>query len=106
MIIVIRDEKGHDTTIKYESEEVFSTEDVKVYQATEWLTQKLIEDLLEIFEHIEEGYEEDEDVEEAVATIYDISKLYGVTWIADLLCKWEDKEITTTELLHYLHENT
>ena len=105
MIVVIRDEDGNDVSVKYELDEEFNEVDVKIYQATEWLTQKLIEDMLEIFEHIDEG-EDEEDIEEAVATIYDIAKLYGITWISDLVIEWQEKTISREDLLHKLHENT
>ena len=105
MIVVIRDEDGNDVSVKYELDEEFNEVDVKIYQATEWLTQKLIEDMLEIFEHIDEG-EDEEDIEEAVAAIYDIAKLYGITWISDLVIEWQEKTISREDLLHKLHENT
>lgn len=105
MIIVIRDEDGNDVSVKYELDEEFNEVDVKIYQATEWLTQKLIEDMLEIFEHIDEC-EDEEDIEEAVATIYDIAKLYGITWISDLVIEWQENTISREDLLHKLHENT
>ena len=107
MIVVIRDEDGNDVSVKYELDEEFNEVDVKIYQATEWLTQKLIEDMLEIFEHIDEDEcEDEEDIEEAVATIYDIAKLYGITWISDLVIEWQEKTISREDLLHKLHENT
>lgn len=107
MIVVIRDEDGNDVSVKYELDEEFNEVDVKIYQATEWLTQKLIEDMLEIFEHIDEDEcEDEEDIEEAVATIYDIAKLYGIIWISDLVIEWQEKTISREDLLHKLHENT
>lgn len=106
MVIIIRDPKGKDVVIKYEASKESEDDDVKVFQATEWLTQKLIEDLLEILEHIDEGYEDDEDVDEAIANVLDIAKIYNVTLIIDLIYRWEDKEITTTEFLYILHSNT
>ena len=106
MVIIIRDEKGKDVVIKYVAGKESEDDDVKVFQATKWLTQKLIEDLLEILEHIDEGYEDDEDVDEAIANVLDIAKTYNVTLIIDLIYRWEDNEITTTEFLHILHSNT
>ena len=116
MIIAIRNSKGVDIEIKYESDEVFNvaknkmefdgdSEDVRVYEASEWLSQKLIDELLEIFEHTDD-YESIDEIKEETATIYNIANIYGIRWVANLIVSWEEGNISDEELLFQLHENT
>ena len=116
MIIAIRNSKGVDIEIKYESDEVFNvdknkmefdgdSEDVRVYEASEWLSQKLIDELLEIFEHTDD-YESIDEIKEETATIYSIANIYGIRWVANLIVSWEEGKISDEELLFQLHENT
>lgn len=116
MIIAIRNSKGVDIEIKYESDEVFNvaknkmefdgdSEDVRVYEASEWLSQKLIDELLEIFEHTDD-YENTDEIKEETATIYSIANIYGIRWVANLIVSWEEGKISDEELLFQLHENT
>lgn len=116
MTIIVRNPDGVDIEIHSGPDEAFinptvecganeyspKDDGIKLYTAATWLESKLVDELLEVFEHTDE-YDEECSIESELARIYSIAEIYAVEWITTMINLYQENLITEDAIIAKLH---